>query len=376
MQEPFGLLRSRLGGRANSAIYAGRAVPCPERKLKSATTCFRAGFYLPAAGPMLATAVESQISKAPTMTITKSDLRVDDQSPAHVPGVCVSRRNFLMNSVVSLPIIAAVPTAAPAISPAAEPAADPIFAALEVFRLADEKFYAVDGDIPDEIGDRWSRAVDLVIRTRPKTPAGLVALTGFVRDMVARSNRGDAGFGDKQWTPAIAAIDDATRGMAGLRPWSTPAALSEAGRPHRLKDSKLIELGREFERLLLIERSLEKEKNRLDDQAHRIRCKNMGLDPDNRQACLAAGSLRNDEWCKAWDAAATDVGYNGAWKTWNRASSKTGRVGKKILKITPATLAGLMVRLRVIETHDEVLKVERDEQLLTEIKTFDARVSA
>jgi hypothetical protein len=63
MQRPYGRLRSRLGGRANSAIYAGRAVPCPERKLKSATTCFRAGFYLPAAGPMPVTAVESQISK-------------------------------------------------------------------------------------------------------------------------------------------------------------------------------------------------------------------------------------------------------------------------------------------------------------------------
>jgi hypothetical protein len=69
--EAYGLLRSRLGGRANSASYAGRAVPCPERKLKSATTCFRAGFYLPAAGPMPVTAVESQISKATIMTIER-----------------------------------------------------------------------------------------------------------------------------------------------------------------------------------------------------------------------------------------------------------------------------------------------------------------
>jgi hypothetical protein len=33
-------------------------------RLKSATTCFRAGSYLPAAGPMPVTAVRSQISKA------------------------------------------------------------------------------------------------------------------------------------------------------------------------------------------------------------------------------------------------------------------------------------------------------------------------
>src|SRR5258707_8361299 len=68
MQKPSGLLRPRLGGRANSAVYAGRAAPCPERKLKSATTCFRGGSYLPAAGTMPVTAVRSQISKAIIMT--------------------------------------------------------------------------------------------------------------------------------------------------------------------------------------------------------------------------------------------------------------------------------------------------------------------
>jgi hypothetical protein len=96
---------------------------------------------------------------------------------------------------------------------------DPIFAAIETFRLAEKEFYAVDGNIPDEVGNRWSEAIDGVIRTRPTTPTGLVALTSFARDMAERSSR-DAGFGDKQWTAAIAAIDDAVRGMAGLQSWS------------------------------------------------------------------------------------------------------------------------------------------------------------
>jgi hypothetical protein len=46
------------------------------------------------------------------MTLAKSEQRRDDPSPAHVPGV-TSRRAF-MNSIVALPIAAALPVAAPA----------------------------------------------------------------------------------------------------------------------------------------------------------------------------------------------------------------------------------------------------------------------
>ena len=34
------------------------------------------------------------------------------------------------------------------------------------------------------------------------------------------------------------------------------------------------------------------------------------------------------------------------------------RIGKKILKIAPSTMAGLLVRIRVIETHDQILDGE------------------
>jgi hypothetical protein len=135
----------------------------------------------------------------------RADGSPSGDSPRATEGL--SRRHMLT-------ALAVLPVALPAA------AADPIFAALEAFRLAEEKFYAVDGDIPDEVGDRWSRAIDVVIQTRPTTPAGLVALTGFVRDLGTRQDRGDAGFGDKQWSLALAAVDDAARGMAGLQPWS------------------------------------------------------------------------------------------------------------------------------------------------------------
>jgi hypothetical protein len=50
------------------------------------------------------------------MTLAKSEPRRDDQSPAHEPGVSVNRRAF-MNSIVALPIVAALPVATPAMTP-------------------------------------------------------------------------------------------------------------------------------------------------------------------------------------------------------------------------------------------------------------------
>jgi hypothetical protein len=60
----------------------------------------------------------------------------------------------------------------------------------------------------------------------------------------------------------------------------------------------------------------------------------------------------------------------------DRASSKTARVGKKILKIAPATMAGLLARVRVIETHDEILVGEPTENLVAEIRDFAKRAAA
>jgi hypothetical protein len=137
-----------------------------------------------------------------------------------------SRRAVLTGiaAASALPIVTALPVAGALAVPT-----DPIFAVIDAFRCAEVEFYADrNGDIPDKVGDRWSRAVDTVIRTQPTTPAGLVALTSFARAMAERSNHGDAGFADRQWIPVMAAIDDATRGMSGLNPWTPPAPISPA----------------------------------------------------------------------------------------------------------------------------------------------------
>jgi hypothetical protein len=102
---------------------------------------------------------------------------------------------------------------------------------------------------------------------------------------------------------------------------------------------------------------------------------NMGPDPSNQQACLAAGRERYDEWVKGWEAAATDVGYVDPWKAWNKASSRSGRIGKKIFKIAPTTMGGLLVRMRVIETHDEIFDVEPADMLFGEIRAFAKRLT-
>ncbi len=63
------------------------------------------------------------------MTYEIDEKRRDDQSPAHMPGVCVTRRS-LMNKLIALSITTAIPIAA-------EAATDPAFALIAEKRAAD-----------------------------------------------------------------------------------------------------------------------------------------------------------------------------------------------------------------------------------------------
>jgi hypothetical protein len=168
------------------------------------------------------------------MTHEIDEKRRDDLAPASKTGVSVNRRAF-MNSLVALPIAAAVPTTAPAM-----PIDDPIFAALEAYRQAEsacDAFAAAHNDIPDEAGDRLAVAYRAVLRTRPTTPAGLMALTGWAREDACEMLDHSLMPGESL-CDLTATIDDAVRGMAGLQPWS-PAVPAEA-------DSELIQLGEKF----------------------------------------------------------------------------------------------------------------------------------
>jgi hypothetical protein len=132
-----------------------------------------------------------------------------------------SRRAVLtgMAATAALPIAAALPVAAPAFAITT----DPIFAAMDEYRQAHALFFAeFDGDIPDEIGDRHSDACRLMRRTRPTTPAGLAILTTWAREQADWLNANGSYLDEEECCALAATIDDATRGMSGLEPWSPP----------------------------------------------------------------------------------------------------------------------------------------------------------
>jgi hypothetical protein len=159
-------------------------------------------------------------------------------SKADISTTPIRSRRAVLAGIVSagaLPIVAAIPSAAPAFPFAAT---DPIIAALDAFRRADAACVAVNGDIPNEVGDLWSEAISTVLRTRPTTPAGLAALTTFSRERADWLKANGTEGGD-DFCIVSATIDDATRGMSGLEPWSPPPA-----------DTQLVELGRKYEFLL------------------------------------------------------------------------------------------------------------------------------
>jgi hypothetical protein len=150
-----------------------------------------------------------------------------------------------MNSIVALPIIAAVPTTAPAMPSAAgdEQPFDPIFAAIDMHRQAEAACTAVPHgeDIPDELGDRCSNAFRAVMRTRPTTPAGLVALTTWTREETDQLRKNGSMLYAEDLCTIVATIDDAARGMSGLKAWSPPAP---ANRPR--SDAELLSLAAKY----------------------------------------------------------------------------------------------------------------------------------
>jgi hypothetical protein len=101
-------------------------------------------------------------------------------------------------------------------------AIDPIFAAIDAWRRADAACVEVDGDIPDELADKCDDAYSEVLRTRPITPAGLAALTGWARERADWLRANGSQLYPKDLCALTAAIDDATRGVSGLEPWSPP----------------------------------------------------------------------------------------------------------------------------------------------------------
>jgi hypothetical protein len=167
---------------------------------------------------------------------------VHSTPPTNTP-IDSKRRRFLAVAAgasvasVSTLAVAAMPTAAPD-SPACT--IDPIFAVIDMYRQADAACIAAPGgDIPDDVGDRWHNAYHAVLRTRPTTPAGLAALTTWAREKADWLHDQASMMNGEDLCTLSATIDDAVRGMSGLKAWS----------PLRT-DAELIELGARLELLV------------------------------------------------------------------------------------------------------------------------------
>jgi hypothetical protein len=94
----------------------------------------------------------------------------------------------------------------------------------------------VHGDIPDELMELRHAAYSIVLRTRPSTPAGLAALTTWAREQADWLRANASSLHGEDLCALTVSIDDATRGMSGLEPWSPPlqaAAVSQAGKAVR-----------------------------------------------------------------------------------------------------------------------------------------------
>ena len=97
-------------------------------------------------------------------------------------------------------------------------------------------------------------AREALARTSPTTPAGLVALTGFLREQTAAF--GEFYFDTTSDEPAAFAssLDDAVRGMVGLKPWDgvadaqTVDPIFAAIDAHKRARAKMIAAGKEAAR--------------------------------------------------------------------------------------------------------------------------------
>ncbi|MGY4351238.1 hypothetical protein ACVWXM_007731 [Bradyrhizobium sp. GM7.3] len=144
-----------------------------------------------------------------------------------------------MNMLVSTAFTAtALPVASPSI--AAGSPDDPIFAALEAWRRAEVALDELPCDNSEQVMDQHSLAFRAVMRTRPTTPAGLAALTSWMRDEADDMRANSSNWHSKDLCAIAATLDDAVRGMSGLEPWSPP---TNAARP-------FVPIGTAYEQLL------------------------------------------------------------------------------------------------------------------------------
>lgn len=212
--------------------------------LKSGAPVSSAGCHPPAAPSVSEHGCDRPKTEEPIMkeTLTHGNspptsLVCDAAAPASKEPLSTTRRSLVMNMLVSTAVTAtALPIASPSIA-AGSPEPDPIFAALEAWRRAEVALDAMCDVYPregtaaemDEMLDRHSDAFRTVMRTRPTTPAGLAALTNWVREEADDMHANKSHWNGKDFCALAASLDDAVRGMSKLEPWTPPLPSAARG---------------------------------------------------------------------------------------------------------------------------------------------------
>ena len=123
-----------------------------------------------------------------------------------------------------------------------------------------------------------------MLRTRPTTPAGLAALTTWAREQAVWLCANASGLHGEDLCALTASIDDATRGMSGLKPWSPPlpaaVAASTPVRPH--PDAELLALADQYAVAYNRYSDLSRTVDRMDEAARGYQKANRKLDSAER----------------------------------------------------------------------------------------------
>jgi hypothetical protein len=191
-------------------------------------------------------------------------------------------RRAVLASIASAVVIPT--TAMPAVP-------DPIFAAIYAYRQADAATDAVPTGVEDEF-DRLmelrSEAYNAVLCTHPTTPAGLAALTGWVREQAGWLRDNHSVLHANGLCALTAAVDDATRGMSGLEPWTPPQLAITSAAP-MLDRSPASSLARAEQVVTLLRTCYIREGWKIDDEAAEVAltyCRQYaadGSDPDEER---------------------------------------------------------------------------------------------
>lgn len=236
---------------------------------------------------------------------------------------------------------------------------DPIFAAIENARAAER---TIDGLDENEMGEAYLDAQRAILKARedlahavPTTPAGLAALTGFLREADVNLCGAAPYFDDAEESAAFhVSLDTAVRGMVGLQPWQPPADVDVGER----QDAVLLELGRQFEPTLE-EWANYQERSAADQQAFEARVKKAtGLDLADVKEKLDAldvcwRELPASHPLRAyWETRLKMPNDHGDDENWDREYTRVNDLceplAKAIMAQPAATLAGFAVKARAL----------------------------